>query len=98
MFLFCFCLLDRSYCPKIISKLIHPGSGEIQNSLSWKQFERNQVQPALLGVAAVVLTSDQAHDGVAAQESVVGNTFRLLLCHLPRKIRTPDRGLTKVLI
>ena len=82
--------------------MLHPGSGEAtlanSNPPSWQQFERNQVQPALLDVTVVVLTCDQARDGVAAQESVVGNTFRLLLCHLPRKIRTPDRGLTKVLI
>ena len=63
------------------------------NTFSWQQFERNQEQPALLGVSAVVYPATRrvflplsfpfsgARDGVAAQESVVGNTFRPLLCH-----------------
>lgn len=91
--------------------MLHPGSGEAtlanSNPPSWQQFERNQVQPALLDVTVVVLTCDQARDDVAAQESVVGNTFHqprsAYSCitapfPLSRKIRTPDRGLTKVLI
>ena len=72
-----------------------PGEATLGNSntFSWQQFERNQEQPALLGVSAVVYPATRrvflplsfpfsgARDGVAAQESVVGNTFRPLLCH-----------------